>query len=77
MGVIGYLIYLAVRHPHRPGAFLLGVEFDGKSYHLGRSARDRNWLRQMTLENQGWKIYRIWFKNRSAEIERLLRRVRT
>jgi very-short-patch-repair endonuclease len=34
----------------------------------------------MTLENQGWKIHRIWstdwFKNRNGEMERLLQRVR-
>ena len=81
VGVSGYFIDLAVRHPKKPGAFLLGIEFDGKSYHSGRSARDRDRLRQMALENQGWKIHRIWstdwFKNRSAEIDRLLKRVRT
>lgn len=81
VGVSGYFIDLAVRHPKKPGAFLLGIEFDGKSYHSGRSARDRDRLRQMTLENQGWKIHRIWstdwFKNRNAEVERLLSRVRT
>ena len=80
VGVSGYYIDLAVRHPKKPGAFLLGIEFDGKSYHSGRSARDRDRLRQMTLENQGWKIHRIWstdwFKNRNAEVERLLHRVR-
>jgi very-short-patch-repair endonuclease len=80
VGVSGYFIDLAVRHPNKPGAFLLGIEFDGKSYHSGRSARDRDRLRQMTLEKQGWKIHRIWstdwFKNRDAEVERLLRRVR-
>ena len=81
VGVSGYFIDLAVRHPNKPGAFLLGVEFDGKSYHSGRSARDRDRLRQMTLEKQGWKIHRIWstdwFKNRDVEIDRLLKRVRT
>jgi very-short-patch-repair endonuclease len=80
VGVSGYYIDLAVRHPRKPGAFLIGIEFDGKSYHSGRSARDRDRLRQMTLENQGWKIHRIWstdwFKNRNAEIERLLHHVR-
>lgn len=79
VGVSGYFIDLAVRHPHKPGAFLLGIEFDGKSYHSGRSARDRDRLRQMTLERQGWRIHRIWstdwFKNREAEIDRLLKRV--
>ena len=81
VGVSGYFIDLAVRHPKKPGTFLLGVEFDGKSYHSGRSTRDRDRLRQMALENQGWKIHRIWstdwFKNRNSEIERLLNRVRT
>jgi very-short-patch-repair endonuclease len=80
VGVSGYFIDLAVRHPKKPGAFLLGIEFDGKSYHSGRSARDRDRLRQMTLQNQGWKIHRIWstdwFKNRNVEIERLLNRMR-
>lgn len=80
VGVSGYFIDLAVRHPKKPGAFLLGIEFDGKSYHSGRSARDRDRLRQMALENQGWVIYRIWstdwFKNRNAEVDRLLKRVR-
>ena len=80
VGVSGYFIDLAVRHPKKPGAFLLGIEFDGKTYHSGRSARDRDRLRQMTLESQGWKIHRIWstdwFKNRNAEVERLLHRVR-
>ena len=80
VGVSGYFIDLAVRHPGKPGTFLLGIEFDGKSYHSGRSARDRDRLRQMTLERQGWKIHRIWstdwFKNRDAEVDRLLKRVR-
>lgn len=80
VGVSGYFIDLAVRHPTREGTFLLGIEFDGKSYHSGRSARDRDRLRQMTLESQGWKIHRIWstdwFKNRDAEVDRLLRKTR-
>lgn len=81
VGVSGYYIDLAVRHPKKPGAFLLGIEFDGKSYHSGRSTRDRDRLREMTLVNQGWKLHRIWstdwFKNRGAEIDRLLQRVRS
>jgi very-short-patch-repair endonuclease len=81
VGVSGYFIDLAVRHPHKPGVFLLGIEFDGKSYHSGRSARDRDRLRQMTLVNQGWAIHRIWstdwFKNRNSEVDRLLKRVRS
>lgn len=81
VGVSGYFIDLGVRHPKKPRAWLLGVEFDGKSYHSGRSARDRDRFRQMVLEKPKWKAHRIWstdwFKNRSGEIERLLNRVRT
>ena len=58
------------------GTFLLGIECDGASYHSGRSARDRDRLRQEILENLGWKIHRVWstdwFRSRDSEIRRLL-----
>lgn len=79
VGVAGFFIDIGVRHPAKPGAYLLGIECDGASYHSGRSARDRDRLRQEILENQGWKIHRIWstdwFKSRSTEIKRLLKRI--
>ncbi len=77
VGVAGFFIDLGVKHPAKAGAFLLGIECDGASYHSGRSARDRDRLRQEILENLGWKIHRVWstdwFKNRDSEIKRLLR----
>ncbi len=79
IGVAGFFIDLGVKHPAKAGAFLLGIECDGASYHSGRSARDRDRLRQEILENLGWKIHRIWstdwFKNRDLEIKRLLLRI--
>jgi very-short-patch-repair endonuclease len=79
VGVAGFFIDLGVKHPAKPGAFLLGVECDGASYHSGRSARDRDRLRQEILENLGWKIHRIWstdwFRSRDSEIKRLLKRI--
>lgn len=60
VGVAGFFIDVAVRHPIYPGRFLLGIECDGASYHSGRSARDRDRLRQEILQNLGWKIYHIW-----------------
>ena len=79
VGVAGFFIDLAVRHPAKPGAFLLGIECDGASYHSGRSARDRDRLRQEILEDLGWKIHRIWstdwFKSRNSEIKRLIGRI--
>lgn len=79
VGVAGFFIDLGVKHPAKPGTFLLGVECDGASYHSGRSARDRDRLRQEILVNLGWKIHRVWstdwFKSRDSEIKRLLRTV--
>jgi integrase/very-short-patch-repair endonuclease len=79
VGVAGFFVDLGVKHPAKLGAFLLGIECDGAGYHSGRSARDRDRLRQEILENLGWKIHRIWstdwFKNRDSEIKRLLRRL--
>jgi len=75
VGVAGYFIDLAVKHPHRSG-YLLGIECDGATYHSARSARDRDRLRQQVLERLQWNIYRIWstdwFHNPEEEMRRLL-----
>ena len=60
VGVAGYFIDLAIKHPHHPGLFALGVECDGKTYHSSRAARDRDHLREKVLLERGWKLYRIW-----------------
>jgi len=79
VGVAGYFIDLAVRHPDRNGAFILGVECDGAMYHSARSVRDRDRLRQEILERLNWNIYRIWstdwFRNPRIEVEKLIGRV--
>jgi len=79
VGVAGFFIDLGVKHPTKPGSYLIGIECDGASYHSGRSARDRDRLRQEILENLGWKLHRIWstdwFKSRDSEIKRLLNRI--
>jgi very-short-patch-repair endonuclease len=79
VGVAGYFIDLAVRHPDRNGAFILGVECDGAMYHSARSVRDRDRLRQEILERLNWNIYRIWstdwFRNPRVEIEKLIARI--
>ena len=77
VGAEGFFIDIGVRHPDRPGEFLVAVECDGASYHSARSVRDRDRLRQEILEDKGWFIHRIWstswFHARSAEIDRLSR----
>jgi very-short-patch-repair endonuclease len=79
VGVAGYFIDLAVRHPEKPGEFVLGVECDGATYHSSKSARDRDRLRQEVLENQKWRIHRIWsldwYRNAKRETERVVKAV--
>jgi very-short-patch-repair endonuclease len=76
VGVANYFIDLAIRHPDRPDAYLLGVECDGATYHSARAARDRDKYRQSVLEGLGWQIYRIWstdwFENAEAETRKLI-----
>lgn len=60
VGCSGYRIDLAVRDPEAPGRYLLGVECDGANYHSGKSARDRDRLRQAVLEGLGWRLHRVW-----------------
>ena len=80
IGVAGLFIDVGIRHPEKPGVFILGVECDGASYHSAKSARDRDRLRQTILENLGWNILRIWstdwFRDSRREIEKVVERVR-
>ena len=75
VGAAGYRIDIGVRHPRKPGAYVLGVECDGASYHSSKVARDRDRLRQEVLEGLGWTIHRIWstawFNDRAGEVDRL------
>ncbi|WP_239025493.1 DUF3320 domain-containing protein [Roseicyclus persicicus] len=75
VGSRGFRIDIGVRHPDRPGQYLLAVECDGAAYHAALWARERDRLRQGILENLGWRFHRIWstdwFHHRAREIERL------
>lgn len=75
VGTAGFRIDLGIRHPDRPGTYMLAVECDGATYHSALWARERDRLRQDVLEHLGWRFYRIWstdwFYNRKREIERL------
>ncbi len=79
VGVAGFYIDLAVRHPQMHDHYVLGIECDGATYHSAKSARDRDRLRQEILERLGWKLHRIWstdwYRGRDREIERLRERV--
>lgn len=75
VGSAGFRIDIGVRHPDRPGSYLLAVECDGATYHSALWARERDRLRQDVLEHLGWRFHRIWstdwFYNRRQQVERL------
>lgn len=75
VGAGGFRIDVGVRHPARPGKFVLGVECDGYQYHSAPAARDRDRLRDMLLVGLGWRLHRIWgtawHRNRPEEEARL------
>jgi len=75
-GVSGYRIDFAVRHPDRPGEFVLAIECDGASYHAAEATRDRDRLRQQQLEMLGWRFHRIWstewFHHKDAAVAKVL-----
>ncbi|GMU10459.1 DUF4011 domain-containing protein [Corallococcus caeni] len=79
VGVAGYFIDMALRHPRQPGRYVLGVECDGERYHSSRSARDRDRLRDQVLKGLGWRLHRIWstdwFRSPSEEVARIVAHV--
>ena len=79
VGFSGYRLDLAVIHPHDPSRYVLGIECDGSAFHSAKSARERDVTRQRFLEERGWAMERVWSRNwwrsRSAEMDRLRRRI--
>jgi very-short-patch-repair endonuclease len=78
LGVAGYRIDIAVKHPEYPRTYLAAIECDGAGYHSALSVRDRDRIRQEILESMGWRgrIWRIWstdwFRTPRGESEKLL-----
>ncbi len=74
VGCSGYKIDLAIICPKTQN-YILGIECDGEIYHSGKTARERDRLRQEVLENKGWKIHRIWgydwLENQNEQIEKI------
>ncbi|MCK5039341.1 MAG: DUF3320 domain-containing protein [Candidatus Aenigmarchaeota archaeon] len=79
VGCSGYRVDLAIKHPKKPGVYILGIECDGAQYHSSRFARDRDKIRQGILESLGWNIHRIWsddwLNNREYEIKKIKEKV--
>ncbi len=75
-GVGNYRLDFVVHDPTDPSKLLLAIEADGASYHSGHTARERDRLRQMALEDRGWRFHRIWstdwFRDPDSELEKVL-----
>jgi len=75
IGVSKFRIDLGIVHPDAPGRFLAGVECDGATYHSSPSARDRDRVRHIVLEQLGWRLLRIWSTDFFADPAGQLQRV--
>ena len=75
VGCSKFRIDMALKIPNSSN-YVLAIECDGATYHSSKSARDRDRLRQETLERLGRKFYRIWstdwYTSNKNEKERLL-----
>jgi very-short-patch-repair endonuclease len=60
VGCGSYQLDLAIEHPQHPGTYALGIECDGPTYHLAKTARDRDRLRMEVLEGLAWRVHRVW-----------------
>jgi very-short-patch-repair endonuclease len=79
VGCSGYRIDIGVVDPRAPGRYLVGIECDGRTYHSGATARDRDRLRQHVLEGLGWCIHRIWstdwWLNPEGEVKKIIEKL--
>ncbi len=75
VGVSGIFIDVAVKHPHRPGGYILGIVSDGPVYWKAPSVRDRDVLYPQLLERRGWRIYRVWSVDWSRNPEAVVDRI--
>jgi Protein of unknown function (DUF4011)/REase_MTES_1575/AAA domain/Protein of unknown function (DUF3320) len=75
IGVSAFRIDIGVVHPDYPGAYLVGIECDGATYHSSATARDRDKVRESVLNGLGWSLIRIWstdfWNDADGEIERV------
>jgi hypothetical protein len=76
VGVGGYRVDLAIRHPQDSSRFILGIECDGPTFSGAPSARDRELGRHAVLERMGWNLHRTfapaWYRDQEGELTRLL-----
>lgn len=61
VGDTNYKVDLAVMDDS--GAFLLGIECEGRNYFNGRSSKEREVYRLGLMTVRGWQVYRVWARN--------------
>lgn len=80
VGVGGYRVDIAVRHPQDPERFVLAVECDGPTYFTAPACRDRDLGHTGVLKRMGWQVHRVhapaWYRDPEAELQRILERYR-
>ena len=76
IGTSGYRVDLGIRHPEKPGQYLLGIRCDGDNYKAGKTARDREIVQPAVLKGLGWKLKRVWsadwWENKDKVVEALV-----
>jgi superfamily I DNA and/or RNA helicase/very-short-patch-repair endonuclease len=75
VGCSGYRVDMAVMDPEKKQRHILGIECDGASYAPGRTARDRDRLREDVLKGLGWNMHRMWARDWVEDRNRELRKI--
>lgn len=75
VGLSGYRVALAVRHPDSPGEYLLGIELDGPVYRSAATARDRDRTRPGVMRGLGWRLHRVWSLDYLHDAEKQIDRI--
>ncbi len=75
-----YKVGLGIVDPRDATRYVLGIETDGPMYASGRTAVERDVVRQQFLEKAGWTLERVWsqrwYRDPGSEVDRIVKRVR-
>ncbi len=75
-GYSNFKIDIVVLDPNDENKFICGILLDGSYYEADHTCRGREYLKQVILEKNGWKVYRIWsylwYKNTKDEQRKII-----
>ncbi len=75
VGCSGYRVDMAIMDPEKNEKHIVGIECDGLNYASGRTARDRERLREDVLKGLGWNMHRVWSRDWVEDRNRELRKI--